>query len=324
MTATMTARRVSARRFARLGGVVLLAVIFWTSVSPLARHPETPVPRGPRAGAPCRVVSLVLAGDEILLDLLPRRCLQAVSLYAADPLFSNVAARAAGLTRITESVEQIVQLRPDLVVIASYSDPAVRQLLKSVGMHVYDLRHFNSYPQMMVSIRDLGRAAGVRDRAEALVASMRRRLSILRRRAAGLPPLRVLYYAFGGFVHGRNTSVDAVIRASGASNAAALLGIENVREVPSEVLLALDPDLILIGSSRADAGVLAQARWAPTLRHLRAVRRGDVYALPHGLAGTVSHYSVDAAEALQGILLRYLQRHEEAAARSGGVGTAAP
>ncbi|MBI3089076.1 MAG: ABC transporter substrate-binding protein [Candidatus Tectomicrobia bacterium] len=324
MKANSTPDRLSLLRFARLGVAILVAVVFWTSVSPLARHPETAAPRRADTGAPCRIVSMVLAGDEMLLDLLPRRCLRAVSPYAADPLYSNVAERAKGLTSVTESVEQIVKLQPDLVVLASYSDPVVREMLRSVGMNIYELRFFTSIPQIMVSVRELGRAVQMRDRAEALVASMRYRLSMLRERAKDFPSIRVLYYAFGGFVHGRNTSVDAVITASGAVNAAALMGIDDAREVPGEVVLSMKPDIILIGSSNPNAAVLAQARWAPTLRHLDAVQHGDVYALPHGLAGTVSHYTVEAAEALQDILIRYLQRRHGAAARLSGVGSGGP
>ncbi len=123
-------------RILRLGAAaqrVAVRSALWGAVRPQARNlAADPPPRG--RGAPCRIVSLILAGDEMLLDLIPRRCLRAVSSYAANALFSNVAEKAKGLTPVGHNLERVVRLRPDLVVVASYTDPPFKHLLRTLGI----------------------------------------------------------------------------------------------------------------------------------------------------------------------------------------------
>ncbi len=305
MAGAQTAPTVSFRRVRRPVGAALLSllvVLGWSSAQLRAANAEAAKKSG---AAPCRIASLILAGDEILLDLLPRRCLRAVSTYARISAFSNVAEKAKGIPTIAHNIEQIIHLQPDLVILASYSDLAFKRLLRAVGIPIYEYRQFNSINEILGSIRELGTVVGARDRAEELVAELRLRLAALQERAGAVSGIRVLYYTFGGFVHGEDTSIGAVIRASGGRNVATDWGVKGFQEIPDEVLLRMNPDLLLMGSYEDDAAVRAQMRRAPLLRHLPAVKRGAVYAMPHALTGTVSQYAVRAAEVLQDILFRY-------------------
>ncbi len=101
------------------------------------------------------------------------------------------------------------------------------------GVHVWDeggRRYLDATASLWNCNVGYGRieiadAAAAPDRAEALIAAMRARLTAVRARVAARPRPRVLTYSLGGRTSGRATTFDSVIRAAGGENVAAALGI---------------------------------------------------------------------------------------------------
>src|SRR5689334_22672743 len=106
---------------------------WWLCVAVLAASAAARANDAPRP-QPARIVSLNQCLDAILIELVPKQRIAAVSHYARDPLVSAIADRAASLPITYETAEEIVALRPDLVLASRHSAIATRNALRRVGI----------------------------------------------------------------------------------------------------------------------------------------------------------------------------------------------
>lgn len=83
------------------------------------------------ANAPQRIVAASLLATEVLLEILPRERLAGVHVLAADPRFSLVAGDVQGLPLVGADAEQLLAVRPDLVLCDAYTRPETLALLSS-------------------------------------------------------------------------------------------------------------------------------------------------------------------------------------------------
>lgn len=95
---------------------------------------------------PQRIVSLTLGTDEILLSLIDPKRIIAVTTLAIDPGISNVVDLAKTIPNKIgrASVEPVIALQPDLVLVASYTANDIVEQLKEVGLPVMRLTLFSS------------------------------------------------------------------------------------------------------------------------------------------------------------------------------------
>src|SRR5215510_12454104 len=87
---------------------------------------------------PQRIVSQTLGTDEILLAICPPERVVALSNMAEDGDYSNAVEDARRIPgRATEGPEQILQFKPDLIFVASYSRAETVELLKASKAPVF-------------------------------------------------------------------------------------------------------------------------------------------------------------------------------------------
>nr|WP_255426739.1 ABC transporter substrate-binding protein [Pseudonocardia sp. C8] len=137
-------------------------------------------------------------------------------------------------------------------------------------------------------VRGLGRLFGVSERAEQVVAEMRRRLDSVRSRTADMPVVRVAVISpkdDGTFsVAGGQDFVTRILEMAGAGNVFADLRAKRNIPVGVEEIIARNPDVILTSTccdgtyTRADGEPDAQKlRDNPALAQVNAVRDGRVH-----------------------------------------------
>ena len=177
------------------------------------------------AAPPKRILSGVLASDEILTVLVPPDRLAAVTYLVDEPGLSDVAKLLPPeLPRIHAEAETMLALRPDLVVLASYTRATTVRLLVAAGIPVVRFQWYRSFADIMDSIRMLAAAVGADDNGARLVDDVRRRIADVEERARGLPRPRVLYYGGGGYSAGEDTLIDAMITLAGGAQRVARRG----------------------------------------------------------------------------------------------------
>jgi iron complex transport system substrate-binding protein len=249
------------------------------------------------AARPIRIVSHTVAGDEMLFAMVRPERLVGLSAVARDLKYSNVVAEAtAHPAPGIESAEDALRLKPDLVVVASYSRAEVVSLLESTGAPIYRLSNRNDLEGVMTNIRALGEAVGEEAAAERVVAGMRTRLAAIARRRAGRSRPRVLSYS-GGFTAGKGTSFDDIVARAGGVNEAAARGIEKFPKLSAEQVLAWNPDVIVSGYLPGEIdSVRRHLTTSAGVAQTTAARRQQIILVETRRFLAVSQYMVDAVE----------------------------
>lgn len=254
---------------------------------------------------PQRIASVTLGSDEILQSLVGPERLLGVTFFASDPAISNIADQLEGIphTDLVANTEYLISLDPDLVIVASFTDPAALDQLLDADLTVLVLTEFNTVDEIRTNIRLLGQVTGEETRAETLIAAMDSRLNELHSLTENQDPLRVLYYEPGGITYGPGSTVDEIITLAGGENVIAESDLGAYPLVDAEYIIAANPDVVLLGGWFTDSGdPLTWFLNDPAFRTLRAVQNRRVYAVNDAHMTNVSQYVVlgveDVARAL--------------------------
>lgn len=244
------------------------------------------------ASKPQRVASINLSADEVLSAILPPGRLVCVTRWADEKGTSNVVGRIpADVHRLVKAdLEQLVALRPDLVVVSEYTDADFLKLLERSGLQFHRMQGINSIPGVRAAILELGRVVGEDDAARRLVVRFDAILAEVRRRIAGSKPPRVLYWS-SSMTAGADTAIGALIEAAGGINVGREMGVSGIAPPGAERAFVADPDVVLVGTWPQAREALTEH---PLLREMRAVREGRIVVLPTERIVALSQFTADA------------------------------
>jgi iron complex transport system substrate-binding protein len=259
----------------RLVLLVLLPVLLW-------------------GGSPRRVVSQTVGTDELLTALAAPGQIAALSHLARDPAFTPDPAAVKGYPCLRNgSAEDVLRLRPDLVLSATYVAPETLALLRRAKVNVLVLDHFETLEDLYDSARKVGAALGRRERAEQLVAQWKARVAALDRRLAGVRPVRVLSVGLYPFTAGRGTTFQTMCDHAGAINAATEHGLNGHQPTSTERILTWKVD-VLVTEQGGDP--LRRLREQPPYKYMDATRRGRVVQIPGPLMAATGQARILAFE----------------------------
>lgn len=253
------------------------------------------------AAKPQRIVSETLGTDEILLAICPPERVVALSILAEDANYSNVVERARQVPgRTTQGAEQILQLKPDLIFVASYSRAETVNLLKSSRAPVFRFANFDSIADIRSNIHTVGFTAGCDDEAEKIVKQMDRELAAIKARIpTNHPPVRVMSYGREGYTAGANTLFDDILRAAGLVNLSAEHGINKFAKISVEKIAEWQPDFVISGANRLEIeNVRKQLLADPVIGTSKAGRAGHIIVIDNRHFLTVSQYVTSCVEDL--------------------------
>ena len=256
---------------------------------------------------PVAIISLTLATDEILFDLVDRQRLKGITFLADDPGISNITRAARNFpVKLSGEKEQLIVRQPDLVLVADWKEKEFVQSLRDAGLTVYVFHSPDNFPSLFKLIRELALLTGDEPRAETMVRSLGGRLQRVADRVGRIAPgkrFTVLSYSFFGTTYAEGTSFDYLVQAAGLVNAATRAGLRGWPQLSKEQVISFDPDFVIVPSWSYEGKVSSSAFRASFLRDpvfasLRAVKTGKVIILPdtHLLAN--SQFMVDAVEDL--------------------------
>ncbi|MFC3213904.1 ABC transporter substrate-binding protein [Novosphingobium panipatense] len=221
------------RRLSLLAACAVLA-----GCQPRAAGPDGTPPSHPR------IVSLNPCTDAVLADVAAPGQLLAVSHYSHDPASTSMGvARAATFGKVSDAVEDILALRPDVVVASSFLAPATAQALRDMGIAV----HLEPLPTDLAAAREQVRrlASLAGNPAGESARHPDRRGPCSGRSPAGSRPVRALLWQSGGIVAGDTTLIADLMRHAGLANAAAARGLSQADYLPLERVIADPPELVL-------------------------------------------------------------------------------
>lgn len=251
----------------------------------------------PAEARPQRIVSLDYCADQFVLALADRDQIAALSRGSRrdDSYFRE---RAAGIPQTRGTLEEVLALRPDLVV-RNWGGPwDAESVYARFGVPVLQVGDTPDFASARADVLDASTALGHADRGATIAHDLDLRLARL---GAAAPAQRqpVMYLSAGGAIAGSGTMMDAVIIAAGG---------RNVRTeaswvvMPLERLIETPPALVALGFF--DHGRTRTNPWLPG-RHpamRRALEQARTVSLPLAAISCEAWYAIDAAEQIAAAL----------------------
>lgn len=196
------------------------------------------------AGAkPVRVVSLNPCIDSVLVRVADRGQVAAISHWSHDPAASSLPlALARQFPAHGGTAEEVIALKPDLVLMTPYTPPATRAALARLKVPSVSIGVPASIAESLAQVRQVAGAVGQGERGAALVAEIAAALA--RSRRAG-PPQPALMRMASGFVPGPGSLSEALMAHAGLPSVAADRGLKGAGVIGLEAL-ALEPPALLI------------------------------------------------------------------------------
>ncbi len=260
---------------------------------------------------PKRIVTLSMSTDETMLGLVEPQRMAAVNTLLDDPVSSNVTGLVKEIPqRIgNPTVEEIMALQPDLVVVPDWGDLTMVPSLREVGLRVIVCKGASNLAEIRKTIELLAAAAGVPERGQKLRAMMDAKLAEIQEKVAKIPQTerkRVVLISLMSGYGGLGSSFDEACHYAGVINGRAELGIRDFQVMTKEQLVQIDPDILFLPTYN-DHGKYDVEKFRreylddPSLQTMKAIRN-EAFAEP--FEGYIYNCSQDFVFGVQEIAYR--------------------
>jgi iron complex transport system substrate-binding protein len=200
-----------------------------------------------------RIASMNVCTDQLLLTLAEPAQILGLSRYSRDRFQSWAADDARRYRILSGGAEDILVLRPDVVVASLLDKRSTRELLKEKGLHLAEFDVPRSLDEVKDQIRRTGEITRHPDRAVAEIAKLDAAIARARQ-AVAHKPYRVLPLSRRGWVSGSESLLSSLLTETGLFNAAGEIGVAFGGFAPLEAIVNLKPDFIVV----SDAGEYAE------------------------------------------------------------------
>lgn len=209
-----------------------------------------------------RIASINVCTDQLLLALADPEQIIGLSPYSRDAARSWAAAEARKFPLLSGEAEDVLVLKPDVVVAGRFTKRATRELLKEKGLRVVEFDAARTIDDVRTQIRRMGDLIGQQGRARAQISQLD--MALARARAiASRNTFSVLAVSRRGWVSGGESLITALLNEVGLSNKAGALGLRLGGFASLETIVSLKPDLILL----SDGGDFAEDQGKAFLLH---------------------------------------------------------
>ena len=195
------------------------------------------------AGLP-RLVSMNVCTDQLVLTLADPEQILGLSRFSRD----GWQLKASDLSRypvLSGGAEDVLLIKPDIVVASAFDKRATRELLKAKGLRLAELVVPRTLDEARQQIREAGDITGHPDRAAAEIARLDAALGRARN-AVSERLYRVLPLSRRGWVAGSDSFVGSLLGEIGLRSAAGDLGFSFGGFASLEAIVKLRPDFIVV------------------------------------------------------------------------------
>jgi len=250
------------------------------------------------------VVSLAPSNTEILFAI------GAGGQVVGRDALSDFPAEAKNLTDIGSTfdalnTEQIVSLKPDLVLAAEINTPEQVKQLEALGLTVYYLKNPLTLEEMYGNLGIVAQLTGHEKEAAALTESLKARVAAVDQKIAPISSRPNVFYELDAtdpakpYTAGKGTFITQLIERAGGHNIAA--DIDGYPQLSLEQVVAADPSFIILGDSAygiTPESIAARPGW----ENLSAVKNSKVFPFDDNLVSRPGPRLVDALEGLAKLL----------------------
>ena len=250
------------------------------------------------------VVSMAPSNTEILFAI------GAGGQVVGRDALSDFPAEAKNVTDIGSTfdalnTEQIVSLKPDLVLAAEINTAEQVKQLEDLGLKVYYLKNPLTLEEMYGNLETVGQLTGHEKEAAALTESLKARVAAVDQKIAPISSRPNVFYELDAtdpakpYTAGKGTFITQLIERAGGHNIAA--DIDGYPQLSLEQVVAADPSFIILGDSAygiTPESIAARPGW----ENLSAVKNSKIFPFDDNLVSRPGPRLVDALEGFAKLL----------------------
>lgn len=254
---------------------------------------------------PQHIVSLTLGSDEILLGLIEKSRITALTQYADDAGISNVAGEAASIKgrAVMDKSENTIAMQPDLIILDTWADANVVKQFRDAGINVYTFKTPNNIDEQKAVIKELAHVVGADSKGKEITDWMDVKLAEVTDKLTALKPgqkLKVMDYGELGS-SGAGTNFDDIVTRAGLINVVSAAGMKGWPVVPKEKLIEFNPDILILPSWYYDAknsfdSMKGKFTGDASFQTVAAVKEDRIISIPNPHISAISQYVVLAVE----------------------------
>ena len=219
------------RWFLRLSALAVISVVEILSISMASADPK-----------PTRIVSINLCTDQLLLQLVGHKRIASVTYLAADPYISYSANRAVGLVKNHGLAEEVIELRPDLILAGAFTSRPTTSLLKKLGYRVIEFEMAGSFETLRQNIIKAGEVLDEEKKAGRLVTQFDRALGKLTPNGRPVSAIILQPNAAGA---GNVSLLDDIFRSANLTSISLGQGILGIGWLTLDQVIWAQPELII-------------------------------------------------------------------------------
>lgn len=202
------------------------------------------------------IVSINPCGDAMLVELAPDR-IASISHYSLDPAAASIPPEVARRYRTNAgTAEEIVAMRPDLVIGDTFTSPSSREAFARAGLKTLYLDSPATIEGSKEQVTKLAVALGVESAGRAMNARIDRAVAAATWQGPKVP---ALLWISGNLANGGGTLLDEMMVRAGFSNHAAHYGLQFTDTLPIEHVVIDPPRVMLVPDQ---PGLMASSRAA--------------------------------------------------------------
>ncbi len=254
------------------------------------------------AGPAQKIVSMAPSNTELLFAVGAGK-----QVIARDD-FSDFPAEVSALPKIggtnKYNIEQIVALKPDLVLMAEINTPEQVKSIEDLGITVYYLANPKTLEDMYTNLLIVASLTGHEKDAASLIETLKTRVAALDEKLKAVTSRPVVFYELDStdpakpYTAGPGTFVDLLIVRAGGANLTTAAGIKDpYPQVSVEQVVTTDPDKIVLGDSMWGTTIESVGQ-RPGWEKLKAVVGQQIFPFDDNLVSRPGPRLVDGLEAL--------------------------
>lgn len=203
------------------------------------------------------------------------------------------------------NTEQIVSLKPDLVLAAEINTPEQVKQLEDLHLTVYYLKNPLTLEEMYGNLEIVAQLTGHEQEAATLIESLKKRVAAVDEKIAPISSRPNVFYELDAtdpakpYTAGKGTFITQLIDRAGGHNIAA--DLDGYPQMGLEQVVAADPAFIILGDARYGISPESIAQ-RPGWENLSAVKNGHVLPFNDDLVSRPGPRLVDALEELAKLL----------------------
>ena len=200
---------------------------------------------------PKKILTFAMYTDQIVLGLVTSDHLVGVNTLLDDPAVSNIIPIAKKINKKigNPGAEEVLSMKPDLIIVSDWTQAEKIQAMRDLGLKVVSVKSPETVQDVKDAVTQIAAAIGEPEKGKQLIGLMDQKLAEIREKTKRIKPeerknivLLSLMTAYGG----TGCAYDDACKEAGVINGIAAAGLKTGQPLTKEMLIKIDPDIMLM------------------------------------------------------------------------------